>query len=104
MSIDYWRGKIDEIEQELLELINRRAKYAQEIGRIKRQQGLPILNAKREQEIIERICHNNPGPMSNDYLTNIFKVIIENTRNFEAEHTMNSSSDNTDHSSFPSGQ
>ena len=44
MEIDDWRMRIDELNDELIALLNRRAVFATEIGKIKRSQGLPVLD------------------------------------------------------------
>ena len=51
MDIAYWRKKIDELENNLIELLNNRANYAVKIGKIKKEKGLPVFDASREQEI-----------------------------------------------------
>ena len=43
-EIEVWRLKIDEIDEKLVELFNRRAEYAGEIGNIKKKLGLPVYN------------------------------------------------------------
>ena len=40
MDINDWRAKIDGLTDELIALLNKRASYAEEIGKIKKRQGL----------------------------------------------------------------
>ena len=84
-EIEDWRKRIDTLEDQILALLNERARYAAEIGRIKRQKNLPVLDANREQEILQRIASNNQGPMSAQAIQNIFSVIMAETRRLEAE-------------------
>jgi len=42
MDIADWRKKIDELDLHLVELLNQRARAAQEIGKLKRNPSLPI--------------------------------------------------------------
>jgi len=42
MDISDWRKKIDDLDGELVELISQRAQAAHEIGKLKRDAGLPI--------------------------------------------------------------
>ncbi|HMF36913.1 MAG TPA: chorismate mutase, partial [Isosphaeraceae bacterium] len=46
------RGEIDQLDQDLVGLLNRRAEIASQIGQIKHHQGLEIWSAAREDEVI----------------------------------------------------
>ena len=48
MKIEDWRIRIDELNDEIISLLNKRATYATEIGKIKKQQGLPVFDSARE--------------------------------------------------------
>jgi chorismate mutase len=84
-EIDGWRRKIDELDRHLLELINRRAEYALEIGRIKRLAGLPVYSPDREEAIRGNITRHNPGPLSEAAIKRLFDLIIDETRRLESE-------------------
>ena len=84
-EIDDWRLKIDEIDEKLIELFNRRAEYASEIGNIKRKLGIPIYNPERENQIFNHIQARNSGPLSNEAIRRLFERIIDETRRLERE-------------------
>jgi chorismate mutase len=86
MSIENYRQKIDQIEDDLIRLISERAEYAKHIGSHKRELNLPIYDPKREDEILERIGQKNPGPLPAEDLQEIFRNLIKVTREFEARH------------------
>ena len=48
MEIADWRKKIDEMDEQIVELISRRAEAAKAIGDIKRQAQLPVYEPQRE--------------------------------------------------------
>ena len=54
MELSDIRKEIDEIDSQLLPLFLRRMKCAEQVAAIKKEKGLPILNAQREQEILDR--------------------------------------------------
>jgi chorismate mutase len=83
-EIEYLRRKIDAIEDSLISLLNERAKYVLEIGRIKKTQGLPIADSKREEIILNRVAEKNPGPMSNEFMVDVFKKIIDESIKLES--------------------
>jgi len=84
-NIDDWRIKIDEIDQKLVELLNERAHYADEIGKIKEQLGLEAYSPKREKEVLENILKYNKGPLNNLALRRLFERIIDESRKLERE-------------------
>ena len=77
------RQEIDVLDAELLRLLNQRARIAGELASIKKSSGLPVLDSRREQQILERICHQNPGPLSSQGLISIFRRIIRESRKVE---------------------
>ncbi len=83
-EIETLRQKLDCIEDKLISLLNERVNYVLEIGRIKREQGLPITDPKREEAILNRVVQKNPGPMSDEFVKEIFKKIIEESIKMES--------------------
>ena len=61
-DIEKLRGEIDAVDDELLELINRRAALAGRIGALK--QGAPAYRPERETQILRRVAENSPGPLA----------------------------------------
>ncbi len=80
MTIRYWREQIDEIDRALVALLSERARCARTIGRLKREQHLPIVDAKRESEIRANIETTNKGPLPIEALQRIFERIIDEMR------------------------
>lgn len=48
------RGRIDEIDKQIIELLEERIKVAKEIGKIKKELNLPIKDEEREREVLKR--------------------------------------------------
>jgi len=70
------RGRIDEVNRELLRLFSERAGLVQEIGRIKRRDGIGKFDPAREAEQIESLLAVNPGPFDNATIRNLFTEIF----------------------------
>lgn len=86
MDINDLRAKIDGLTDELIALLNKRASYAEKIGEIKRQQGLPVFDASREQSVLDCVSEKARaagGPLTPDSIKKIFSVIMEETRKVE---------------------
>ena len=77
------RLEIDEIDHQLLELLNRRAKISGEIGQLKREHKVPVLDGQREAEILQRLRHRNQGPLDTRGVQTIFRRIIRESRRIQ---------------------
>lgn len=82
-SIADWRKKIDELDRRLVDLINERARCAQEIGRLKRNTQMPIYEPDRERTIFENVHRINQGPLPDRELTRIFERLIDVMRKLQ---------------------
>lgn len=77
------RKQIDLLDTELLRLLNQRAAMACELASIKKSSGLEVYDGRREQQILDRICGQNPGPLGSQGLISIFRCIIRESRKLE---------------------
>lgn len=83
MKIDDWRKRIDELNEELIALLNKRATFATEIGKIKKELGLPVLDQTRENAVLEKVGAMTKGPLSSESIKEIFRTIMAETRKVE---------------------
>jgi chorismate mutase-like protein len=79
-KLEQWRRKIDALDSELLELLNRRARIACEIASIKVDSGLPAYDPQRESQVLSKIAGLNQGPLDHQSVHAIFSSIIHETR------------------------
>jgi len=89
MDIENWRHRIDAVDLKILALLNERARYSLEIGKIKQRLGLPIYVPEREQQIYEQVERLNPGPLSGKAIRRLFERIIDESRRLEKEMSEN---------------
>lgn len=85
-DFDEWRAKIDAVDQKLLELLNERAGYTLEIGKLKKVAGLPVYDPEREKRIYRRLAELNAGPLSMEAVRRLFERIIDESRRLEKQH------------------
>lgn len=78
------RRKIDLLDFELREVINRRAQIALDVARAKRMLGRAVYDPQREEQVLRRVMAANPGPLSDEAIERIFQAIIRETRDHEA--------------------
>jgi chorismate mutase len=83
MNIADWRRRMDEIDKKLVDLLNERSQCALEIGRIKQEQGIPIYQPARENEVLSNAESNNKGPLSHGAIRRLFERIIDEARSAE---------------------
>jgi len=74
------RQQIDAIDDQILALINRRMDLARGIGGCKRQNGTPVHDPRREQQVLDRLAALNPGPLRHEDLTRIFAAVMAAAR------------------------
>lgn len=86
MDIDDWRQRIDQIDQDIVRLLNERARCAVQIGQIKRKNGQRVYDPKREQRILERVTSASTGPLTEDAIRRLFERIIDESRRLERLH------------------
>ena len=82
-KINELRLKIDEIDNNLLEILNKRASTVIEIGKIKKNNKLNIFDPQREKKMYERLLKLNKGPMKNDMVKEIFQSIIDKLKKLQ---------------------
>jgi chorismate mutase / prephenate dehydratase len=70
------RKKIDELDHQLLELLNRRARIVIEIAREKEKRGLDFYVPQREEEIHQRMVSLNQGPLAHTAIQSIYREIL----------------------------
>ncbi len=70
------RERIDQVDDELLSLLNRRMKIADEVGIYKKQNNLTILQTARWNEILERaLAKGNALTLSKEFLVKYFDAV-----------------------------
>ena len=78
--LDQLRAEIDQIDQELVALVNRRGELARQVGERKANAGDPVYSQAREEQVIERSLANNRGPLSNEAIRVIIREVISGCR------------------------
>lgn len=87
--LDEYRGRIHELDAEIVRLLNARATCAGEIGQLKEKVGMETYQPARERDVLEHVRGVNGGPLSREAVTRVFERIIDEARRLE--RTMNGS-------------
>lgn len=70
------RQQIDAIDQQLLALLNERARVAQAVGEVKRAEGSPFFRPDRVAQVIAQLESINKGPLRNAHVAAIWREIM----------------------------
>jgi chorismate mutase-like protein len=84
-SLDDWRARIDALNAQLVELLNERARCAEQIAAFKQKAGLPVFDSQREKAVLDKVSAQNQGPLSDEALHRIFNGIMEEHRKLQEE-------------------
>ncbi len=70
------RARVDQLDRQIVELLNARARVVVEIGRLKQQSGTPIYAPDREKVVLERLRELNQGPLSDRSVEAIYREVM----------------------------
>ena len=70
------RAQIDAIDKELLGLMNRRARVAEQVGGVKKSEGTPYFRPDRVAQVIEQVQQANTGPLKSEHVAAVWREIM----------------------------
>lgn len=70
------RRRINAVNHDILELLNKRAGIVQEVVEYKERNAIEIFIPTREQEMLDGLVEANPGPFSDDMIRHLFREIF----------------------------
>src|SRR5438093_12982126 len=79
-SLKALRIQIDKLDLHILDLLNKRAAIAGQIGKVKADQGGEVFSAAREEEVLNNVLRANDGPLQEVTLKAIFRELISGSR------------------------
>lgn len=86
INIEPLRRQINITDKKIIALIGERLRIAKKIGQLKKTNGLPITNRKREAEVIAIAFKNGkPFCLKETFVTKLFKLIISESKKVQKE-------------------
>lgn len=79
------RGQIDRLDLQILELLNKRASVAAQIGKVKADQGGEVFSAAREEEVLGNVLAAHRGPLDTTTIKSIFRELISGSRSIQKQ-------------------
>jgi chorismate mutase/prephenate dehydratase len=83
-TLEELRHEIDALDDRILDILNRRAEYVMQVGRIKTRENREFHVPSREREIYERLAALNKGPFPTEAIRSVFREIISASLALEA--------------------
>jgi chorismate mutase / prephenate dehydratase len=77
------RRQIDQLDTQIVDLLNARARIAVEIGRIKQSTGAPIYAPDRERAVLDKLRSLNTGPLSDRSIEAVYREIMSGSFSLE---------------------
>ncbi len=77
MDLSEWRVRIDELDRQILDLLNERARCVLALAPLKRRDAIPVHEPKREADVLAKMQAHNKGPLSGEAVQRIFERIME---------------------------
>ena len=75
-KLEFYRRQINQLDDELLELLSERMKIAEEIGKIKKQKSVAVLQPQRWDEIMQKAVEKaQKSGLSEKFIYRLFKAI-----------------------------
>ncbi|HAO78857.1 MAG TPA: prephenate dehydratase [Verrucomicrobia subdivision 3 bacterium] len=88
MSLPEHRQAIDKLDAQIVRVLNDRTRHVLAIGEIKLAAGEEIYAPHRERAVLERVCAQNAGPITNEQLRTIYREIMSSALALEKTMTI----------------
>ncbi len=83
IKLEESRARIDELDELIATLINERLMLCQEIGEAKKRMNKPVLDDKREQEVLNRVAAVATDPVIAKQLVDIYTTMLAGSRGLQ---------------------
>lgn len=84
MKLEDYREKIDAVDEKLIALFAERMELSCAIAEYKKENGLPVLDASREEAKLDRVAEQSPAELR-EYTRRLYTLLIELSRDYQRE-------------------
>lgn len=85
MDLDMIRSQINQLDEELVALLEQRMELVDQVTAYKRATGKPVLDASREQAVLDRVGSLVENPAYRSAIVATFSDIMAQSRAYQAE-------------------
>ena len=76
MTLPELRARIDQLDEQLLQLLHERAEFVQQIGQLKKEAGLEIYSPEREEQLLQGLIERNKGRLDPASIRAVYREIM----------------------------
>jgi len=87
MDIDDWRKKIDQLDEQIVQLITAAPKPPRPSVILSAHRRVQSTNPRREQAVFDHVSRINPGPLANAEILHVYERIIDVMRTLQRRNT-----------------
>lgn len=80
------RRMIDSLDCQIVRLLNKRARMALHVGRVKVSRGFAVRDPAREARVLANVRRAAKGPLSKALLLSLYRAVIEECGKLQAQH------------------
>lgn len=84
IEINLLRNEINKIDRKLLELFKQRMEISKKMGKVKKENSIPIFDPEREREIIN-IYTENEKILNKKYIEKFFQTLMDISKEIQSE-------------------
>ncbi len=85
-KLEYLRQSIDLVDQQILLLLNARNEFVKKVAELKKKNGLPVYDEKRETQLLNDWCESAEQlNLNDDFVKSILELIIKESRKIQKE-------------------
>ena len=82
LDLDQLRTQIDDIDTQITELFKQRMEIALDVAKYKKENGLPVLNDRREKEVLHKVSEQIGEPLDG-YARLVFNTMFDASRSYQ---------------------
>ena len=82
LDLDQLRTQIDDIDTQITDLFKQRMEIALDVAKYKKENGLPVLNDRREKEVLHKISEQIGEPLDS-YARLLFNTMFDASRSYQ---------------------
>lgn len=86
LSLEALRDEIDRLDEVIVRLLDRRARCAYAIGRLKHERGLEVYEPKREAQVLANVAAVNAtlgGPLDAEAIRRLYERVMDEARRIQ---------------------
>ena len=76
------RKKIDKVDAKLVELFAKRMEIAGELAKVKKAEGIPVLDSAREEQKLEEVAALSPDEYK-EYTKKLYRTLFEVSKEYQ---------------------